>query len=234
VLWLVLTLALIFVGLIVFFWVGSLFIQGYFYEGPTADLYWRAPAAAGAVTLFLAFFCLLAKKYDVDTVFRFTSGSEKPFDSFYSVLNGKETRFVRDKDKKSFVDENQRNKNWGWNSSDGVVDTIIVIEDGNRVAFKADLTPQGKPRDPAKGIRYLEEGGGGRLITGDDLGSITKPQPGRTFLMILVNIIHFVVWFLAIWLLLEYQWPHAFLLALPFWAATTLVVLPPMVDKLTS
>jgi hypothetical protein len=57
VLWLILTLGLILLSLIVFFWVGSLFIQGYFYEGPTADLYWRAPAAAAAVTLFLAFFC---------------------------------------------------------------------------------------------------------------------------------------------------------------------------------
>src|SRR3984893_14040034 len=136
-------------SLIVFFWVGSLFIQGYFYEGPTADLYWRAPAAAAAVTLFLAFFCLLAKKYDVNTLFNFTSGSEKPFDSFYSIRNGKETHYVKDKRQgRAFVDD--QGKPWRWNDSEGVVDTIIVVEGDNRRIFKADLGAGGKPKDAGK------------------------------------------------------------------------------------
>jgi hypothetical protein len=229
VLWLILTLGLILLSLIVFFWVGSLFIQGYFYEGPTADLYWRAPAAAAAVTLFLAFFCMLAKKYDVKTLFEFTSGSEKPFDSFYSIRNGKETHYVKDKRKGMFVDD--QGKAWRWNDSEGLVDTIIVVEGDDRRIFKADLGSGGKPKDAGK-VRFLEEGGTGWYIASDDLGIIAKAQAGRTFLMIVINMVHFVVWFLAIWLLLEYQWPHAFLLALPFWAATTLIVLPPMVSKL--
>jgi len=230
VLWLILTLALIFLGLIVIFWVGSLFIQGYFYEGPTADLYWRAPAAAGAVTVFLAFFCLLAKNYRVDTLFNFVSGSEKPFDSFISVRNGKETRYVKDKFGGGFVDDQK--KAWVRNNSEGVVDTIIVIEDDKRVLFKVDPTSEGKPKGGAKVIQFLEEGGTGRIIRDDEFGVITKPQPGRTFMMFVINIVHFVVWFLIIWLLLEFQWFHGFLLALPFWAATTLIVLPPMIGKL--
>jgi hypothetical protein len=230
VLWLILTLALILLSLIVFFWVGSLFIQGYFYEGPTPDLYWRAPAAAAAVTLFLAFFCLLAKKYDVNTLFSFTSGSEQPFDSFYSIRNGKETHYVKDKRKGMFVDD--QGKPWRWNDSEGVVDTIVVVEGDQRLIFKADLASGGKPKDAGKPVQFLEESGTGRYIASDELGIIAKTQGGRTFMMVFINLVHFVVWFLAIWLLLEYQWPHAFLLALPFWAATTLLVLPGMIDKL--
>jgi hypothetical protein len=230
VLWLILTLVLILLSLIVFFWVGSLFIQGYFYEGPTADLYWRAPAAAAAVTLFLAFFCLLAKKFDVNTLFNFTSGSEKPFDSFNSIRNGKETHYVKDKRKGAFVDD--QGKAWRWNDSEGVVDTIIVVEGDQRLIFKADLAPGGKPKDAGKPVQFLEEGRTGRYIAADELGIIAKAQGGRTFMMVFINLVHFAVWFLVIWLLLEYQWPHAFLLALPFWAATTLLVLPGMIDKL--
>jgi hypothetical protein len=172
----------------------------------------------------------LAKKYDVNTLFNFTSSSEKPFDSFYSIRNGKETHYVKDKRKGAFVDD--QGKPWRWNDSEGVVDTITVVEGDNRLIFKADLASGGKPKDAGKAVRFLEEGGTGWYIASDDLGIIAKAQAGRTFLMVFINFVHFVVWFLAIWLLLEYQWPHAFLLALPFWAATTLIVLPPMVSKL--
>ncbi|MFL5246014.1 MAG: hypothetical protein ACJ8FY_28420 [Gemmataceae bacterium] len=231
-LWLILTLALVFAGLTVFFWVGSLFIQGYFYETSSADLHWRAPAAAGAVTLFIAFFCLLAKKYEVNTLFEFTSADETKFDQFDSIRNGKETHYIKDKSKGKFVEVQDRNRGWEWNTSEGVVDSLIVKEGDQRTVFKADLTPEGRPKDGGKIVRFVEEGGKGRFITTDPFGVITTPRPGLTLLVLLINFLHFLVWFLAIWLLLEYQWPHALLLALPFWAAMTLIALPGMVDRL--
>jgi hypothetical protein len=230
VLWLILTLVLVLAGLVVFFWVGSLFIQGYFYESPSADLHWRAPAAAAAVTLFLAFFCLLAKKYDVNTLFQFVSDKEEPFDQFDSMRNGKEAHYTKDKRSGKFVDGQKRS--WEWNTSEGVVDSLIVKEGDQRTVFKADLTPAGKPKDGSKVVRFVEEGGKGRIISSDDLGVIVKPRPGMTFMMLLLNFAHLIVWFLAIWLLLEYQWPHALLLALPLWAAMTLIVLPAVLDRL--
>ena len=230
-LWLILTLVLVLAGLVVFFWVGSLFIQGYFYESPSADLLWRAPAAAAAVTLFLAFFCLLAKKQEIDTLFRFSSADETYFDQFDSVRNGKETHYKK-KDKLTGGFADSQNHGWERNTSEGVVDSIIVKEGDQRTVFKADLTPDGKPKEGGKVVRFVEEGGKGRIISTDDLGVIVKPRPGVTFMMLLLNFAHLLVWFLAIWLLLEYQWPHALLLALPLWAAMTLMVLPGMVDRL--
>src|SRR5262249_30731442 len=51
---------LVFVALAALLWAGTAWFQGYIYNEPAEDLYWRAPAAAGAVTLFLAFWGFLA------------------------------------------------------------------------------------------------------------------------------------------------------------------------------
>jgi len=41
---------------------GTVFIQGYIYSEPVEQVYWRAPAAALIVALFVAFWCSLDYK----------------------------------------------------------------------------------------------------------------------------------------------------------------------------
>src|SRR5262249_16234988 len=59
VLGLLITFLLVFRGLAILLWAGSLFFQGYLYSEPAAGLHWRALAAGAVLTLFLAFWCFL-------------------------------------------------------------------------------------------------------------------------------------------------------------------------------
>src|SRR4051812_24069436 len=74
------TVLIVGVTLFALLWGGALFLQGYFYTEPAAGLSWRAPAAAGALTLFYGLWCVLdygatgASRTNLpyDTVFRFS------------------------------------------------------------------------------------------------------------------------------------------------------------------
>ena len=48
---------------------------------------------------------------------------------------------------------------------------------------------------------------------------------------VLLNFGFLAVWFVCLWLLLRFQWSHALGLAVAFWAAMTLFVLPPLLTR---
>lgn len=145
---------------------------------------------------------------------------------------GKEEQYEKDALNNVFVTK-PGNKHWTWNNSDGVVDTITVPSGEDRLVFKADLTADNKPKD-GKNIVFRESGGQGRIIQLEFLGIITKKIPSVTFVNFFLNFLHLAIWFLALWLLLQFQWSHALLLAVPLWLAVTLILLPSLVEKAVS
>jgi uncharacterized membrane protein (GlpM family) len=48
---------------------------------------------------------------------------------------------------------------------------------------------------------------------------------------LLWNLVHFLVWFAGLWLLMQFQWPHAFLLAALAWLLFALVVWPVVQER---
>jgi hypothetical protein len=80
-------LLLTFLVLMLLLWVGTLWFQGYIYSEPAAQLYWRAPAAAGALTVLLALWCYLAAREwgGEGTLFNFGATDTKEFDRFTAV-----------------------------------------------------------------------------------------------------------------------------------------------------
>ena len=83
----VVSVVVVFLALLVLLWVGTLWAQGYFYDSPTDGLSWRAPAAAGALSLFLLLW--LAIEYrrpnTTDTLFRFSTERSADFSRMISV-----------------------------------------------------------------------------------------------------------------------------------------------------
>src|SRR5438132_7055790 len=77
----ILVLLVLGVALAVLLWVGTAAIQGNMYTEASPDLYWRAPAAALAISLFVALWCLLAHRFPgtIGTLFEFGAAKEERF-----------------------------------------------------------------------------------------------------------------------------------------------------------
>src|SRR5262245_8089134 len=94
-----LTILVIAIALIVLFWTGTLLAQGYFYDSPIDGLAWRAPAAAGALTLFFAFWSWIEYRWpnSTGTIFNFVDEESHHVDQFWSVRRneqGEEERIL--------------------------------------------------------------------------------------------------------------------------------------------
>jgi hypothetical protein len=237
----ILILLILGVALAVLLWVGAAVIQGYIYSEPPPDLYWRAPAAALALSLFVAFWCILANRFPgkIGTLNEFVAGSQKeefpvlvwvrpdPADNqrFIDVQ-----RYTYNKGKKTYLDDS--GKPWTRSTSDGIVEWLRgERKEGDETVtalFKADLKPDGTFKTPTI---YIEQGGKGRVMTDEDLGHVSTPRQGLVFANLFLNAAFFGAWFLCLWLLLRFQWPHALGLAVPLWAALTLTIVPMLLTR---
>jgi hypothetical protein len=222
VLYLALILLLTFLFLMALLWIGTRVIQAALYEQVQEDLYWRAPAAAGAVTAFLGLWALFnysaaepgQTDLPFDTIFNFTTEkvAERPVPEF-TAQRGKATEKYVARDVGSARPEYRgpEGKLWlGVREKD--VQAVVIKEGDREVKFQADT---GR-------TRYVEEGGS-RYLDSESFGRITTPRGGGSFVRVLLNVLHFVVWFVALWLLLRFQWPHALGLAAALWLVMTFV-----------
>src|SRR5262249_49492356 len=100
-------------------------------------------------------------------------------------------------------------------------------------SISAVVVKEGDPKSPVE-VRFVAkpdenkfvEEGGSRYMTTANFGTIYTPRPGRSRVMLLINALHLIVWFLAVWLLLRFQWSHAIGLAILFWLAMTMLIMP--------
>jgi len=228
VLYLVVVLLLVWAVLAAVLWGVTMFGQGFLYEEPPSEVYWRAPAAAGVVTAVLALWCLLNRAFSepgqrevpLQGLFNFTTETISDPVRQLTADGGSGPAVVYKRFPLSSIPPRHeyRDGNVLWNSS-RVRDTkVVTVQEGDReVRFiKEDGKEGGKE---AGSGRFVEEGGS-RVLTQD--GRITTPRRGRVFLSVLLNVLLFVAWFAAVWLLLRFHWPHALLLAAVLWLITTL------------
>jgi hypothetical protein len=226
------TLALIFAAVTALFWAGTLFFQAYIYSEPVADLYWRAPLAAFALSLFLGFWCMLAYRNPgrySGSFLEFSASEVEQYDKFVSVKNGKETVYTARRNSQGNLEYRSPNgRPWNRSDADGIVEAIIVEEkDGTKSRFEAELTPDRKFKaGPGQEERYVEVGGRGRVMTDQYIGRVYTERRGREFAYILLNLAHLADWFLCLWLLLRFQWSHALGLAVVLWLVMMLAVFP--------
>jgi hypothetical protein len=78
---------------------------------------------------------------------------------------------------------------------------------------------------PGPERRFTEESGS-RYVKADQMGVLYAPTSGVVVLALLLNLAHFVVWFLAFWLVMHFRWSHALGFATAFGLLTMLLVIP--------
>jgi hypothetical protein len=211
-------------------WGGSRWIQGALYERIPPDLIWRAPAAAAAVTAFLLIWAMLNSaalgpgdtELPYNTLLQFSSerlsepvaemtverADAKVIYKKVSLPTTPPTQEYRDADHNQFKPERVHDAK------------AITVKDGeNEVRFLPDPNEQ----------RFKEEKGR-RYLSYESFGRITTPRTGATWLMIVLNLLHLAIWFVVVWLLLRFEWPHALVGAVALWAAMTMLV-PSILDR---
>jgi len=239
------TLLAVFVGLVVLFWVGAQWAQGFFYDSVVAGVPWRAAAAGGAIIAFLLLWCLIeyANPGRTDAIHNFNHQEIKEVDRIISVRKSpegeREIVYQKRPSGKTSVYLDADGKPWAPSSSGAMV--AIVVEEGpagakTRRRFKADMDEKGNLKREktgdveVKGLRYREEGGNAYILESNP-GMIVRPRTSMLLWNILLNTLHLVLWWVVIWLLLRFQWSHAIAFALVCWLAFTLALVPFLISR---
>jgi hypothetical protein len=250
-----LLLVLVLVTLILFaiFLGGGLIAQSYLYQAPAERLPVRALGAAALVGLFLTMWVWIdaknPRKYD--TFFEFAPYETKNFDEMEAIRwvspNGsklkvdgmgnpvevpvKFKRGVGEK-KNTFLDEAGEpfQLNSTGKTGQSYMTTAIKLKTEpsapEATRFNAQLSKDKKTYvNTIDGRRFIEDRGS-RYVQADQLGVIYVPTTGTVVVALFINLMHFVVWFVAFWLILQFSRGHAFLLMVSFGLITMLLVLP--------
>ncbi len=217
---------LVFLALAALLWAGTTWFQGYIYSEPAEQLYWRAPAAAAGVTLFLAFWGFLAYRApgDYPAQFQFEAqGKPQEFAKMKAVYADRTIEVRRAAGQNHYVDsQNQRMPSRPF--------AVIVAEDGEEARFEADRNEKGHfVTDPIHGLSYRDAKK--RVMKETELGSLPTSRKGLLFVNILLYLTHLGVWFLCCWLLLQYQWTHALGIAAVLWLIMTISVAEMLVQR---
>jgi hypothetical protein len=112
-------------------------------------------------------------------------------------------------------------------SSAGVLAIVIKDADGTEHRFNK-VNPSSDPAD----VQYVDERGW--VIEENKYGPNGEPYVsrwGRFLVNLFLNFFHLVLWFLCLWLLLRFQWPHALGFAVVMWLIVTLSILPMMLSQ---
>jgi hypothetical protein len=218
----ILILLLVWAGLVVLLWAGSVWFQGYVYSEPAPQLAWSAPVAGTALALFLALWCVIDYKSPdrYGSLFNFSAREDhEPFTELWAVKGTTTTRYTLSKDslgRTEYLDRNGK-------PVPTHPDRIIVKENGEEVAFEPERDAQGNYKIRT-GRSLLYHDSRGREMGEDNLGQLSTFRWGVFLACGFLNLFHFALWFVCLWLLLRFQWSHAFGLAIVFWLIVTVAL----------
>jgi len=242
------TLAVLTVAIAAIFWGLSLFLQGYLYSMPASRLPLRALVGGLAVACFLTVWVFINTRAESEnkygTFFEFNPTGAKEITQFEAVRYG-----VSTKDEKvvpfkvqtgskaaKFVDAEGKEFKLADSGGGYITTALNVIEpDGKKTRFDAEMRADPDPRVVGKVYstdnKLFKEKGGSRYLEGETPNLVFAPSGAALFLAIALNVLMFVVWFVAYWPILQYLPGHAIGLAFVF-GLVTMVVLMPLLFKL--
>lgn len=214
----------------------TVWFSGYLYESPTQKIEWRGPAAGGAVLVVVLLWVVLAYRDPgrYRSLWEFTSTeTTKPFrELVVTDEKGKAERYRLIAGTRRY----HLNGNENLKRVPSRPPSITVTEDGQKSVFRPEMkdgklmvhktqtlfSSQDEP------LRYVDEKG--RVMLETSLGQLTTFRGGYFVLNLVLNLLMFAAWFLALWLLLAFQWPHALGQAAVFWLVMMMFVMPPVLS----
>ncbi|MBA4063472.1 MAG: hypothetical protein C0501_07120 [Isosphaera sp.] len=251
---LLLTLVLVALVLFALFLGGSIVAQGYLYQAPADRLPLRALAAAALVASFLTIWVWIdqraPRKYD--TFFEFAPYQTQTFDEFEAVrwVSPDGSTFRVDAAGKPVEEVTRFRRGVGAKAAgfyDAKTDEPFQMNSSSKGTNLSYMTAAVRV-SPAKGAepvrlgavlgkdkrsyaagpegRKFVEDGGTRYVQADQLGTLFVPSNTTVFLALLINFLHFVAWFVAFWLILQFTRGHAFVLAVSFGLGAMLLLMP--------
>lgn len=251
-----LILVLCTLALFALFWGGSLIAQAYLYNEPADRLPIRALGAAALIAVFLTFWVWLDRRAPgkYGTFFEFTPYTTAKFDEFEAILwkadpastaRGKTPELLKGPDGKPAetavkVRRRDGNRNAPFVTPDNKEFQLQgnnVMTGGLRVTLPGSAEPvrfDAEIKQEASGAtvyasatdRRFSETTGSRYIFGNQLGVVYVPSTGSVIVALFVNLLHFVIWLAAIWLILRFTFGHALLFTFAFGLATMLLIMP--------
>ncbi|MCS6975850.1 MAG: hypothetical protein NZM31_02415 [Gemmatales bacterium] len=202
---------------------GSRFLQGVFYETLAKGLWWRALIGAGIIwTVGLV----------LPSLFNLSGGARWPvnFDDML-FLRTPETAAITFQELRVIDEETGReiryrrtviggstvqfrdDQNRPMPQTPPVV--IAVPDEGEAVRWEVVRDKDGYI-DRSQGTAYYQNSEGQRIPeTAFYTGLEAQSGYGQFFLTLFGDVVLFAAWFLTLWLVMQFQWPHALLIALP-------------------
>jgi len=221
--------------LILFLWGGSMVLQGWLYQDPAERMPQRAAVCGASLALFLTLWCFIDSRTGgkYDTIFEFTPYDVSDHDSFDAIMtdaNGNESKSTYRKRSGTggattdFVDTN--NQPWKKVTSDKMC-VAVEIRDKDKpeaVRFNATLDPKGNLVGDSTQLRYVDAGG--RYTTASTLGRVYRRKLGLLIGNIILNLVHLLLWWAALWYGMRFLFWYAFGLAVALWVFIMLAVMP--------
>jgi hypothetical protein len=210
----------------------TLWFQSYIYSEPAGEMYWRAPAAGVAITLFLVLWIVLdygaPGNYREIHNFSYIENLE-PFPEL-RILNrdGKEETYARKRNARGIWE--YRRKGLSEVPLPSRPDRIVAIRGEEKYVFEPERH-NGKFVEGAGGVvHYINPDTHWEMVEGQ-LGYVSVSHPSLLVANLVLNALHLAVWFVCLWLLLRFQWSHALGQAIVCWLAVTFLVLPGLLDR---
>ncbi len=236
-------LVLMFATLTVLLWAGSYFFQGYIYTEPSPGMFWQAPAAGFLLTIGFAIWALAIAMGDrssptnrpIDTLMRFSPRDEmldRPAPLIWAVKadrrkpgefkDGESTLYESKREGPNRFQYKDKTTNpRPWQPQDIVA---LDVEKNDGTKWRFNYVPGG---EGAYGYFVSQDGW---VIEVDKYNAPTgipvKFFYGRLIWNLAFNFGHLFGWFIALWVVLRFQWPHALGFALVLWVLFTLIFLP--------
>ena len=232
VLTLILILVLLWFGLTAFLAAWTLWFQAYIYSEAVDRIYWRAPIAGTVLALFFALWVWL--DYGTDsrfrTLFEFTTRQERDYDKLLvETDSGITETYLRGKTERGGV-VYFKDGNRAAGQLKGRPLKVTVTDEGRQLVFEPERDANGHFLvRPNKSLRYVNKDTGREMEEGY-LGQVSTFRWWWLFQNLFINLLHFVFWWACLWLVLKFQFWHAFGIAAVAWLAMTLFVLPPLLN----
>ncbi len=223
---LILILLVLWFVLIVLLAAWTIWFQAYIYTQPVGAIYWRAPAAGTALAAFIALWVVLDYKApgSYRTLTEFSPRQDLPWFKELHVVtrDGKEEVYKLYRDAQGHPRYRAGNR-----ELPSRPEKIIVTEDDKKSVFEPDRDAKGNFQVEKGQSLYYRDSQGRYMVEGM-WGQVSVFRTRLLLANLLLNVVFLAIWFVSLWLLLEFQWSHALGLALAFWAVTALFVLPPV------